>query len=74
VIPGPVGSAGLDPAAVARTVPMGRPATPAEVAGVCLLLASPAASYVSGAALTVHGGGEWPGYLPRLTPDDGGPS
>jgi len=66
VIPGPVGSAGLDPEAVARTVPMGRPATPAEVADVCLLLASPLASYVSGAALTVHGGGEWPGYLPDL--------
>ncbi|WP_018720017.1 SDR family oxidoreductase [Salinispora fenicalii] len=69
VVPGPVtGDAGLqlDPAAVARTVPLGRPATPAEVAGVCLLLASPLASYVSGAAVAVHGGGEWPGYLADL--------
>ena len=66
VIPGPVGDAGLDPEAVARTVPLGRPATPAEVAGVCLLLASPLAGYVSGAALAVHGGGEWPGYLADL--------
>jgi NAD(P)-dependent dehydrogenase (short-subunit alcohol dehydrogenase family) len=66
VIPGPVGESGLDPAAVARTVPLGRPATPEEVAGVCLLLASPAAAYVSGAALAVHGGGEWPGYLPDV--------
>ena len=78
VIPGPVGGAGLDPAAVARTVPMGRPATPDEVAGVCLLLASPLAAYVSGAALTVHGGGEWPGYLPdlrgALRASDGDPS
>ena len=75
VIPGPVGGAGLDPAAVARTVPMGRPATPEEVAGACLLLASPEAAYVSGAALTVHGGGEWPGYLPKtLTPGGDGPS
>jgi NAD(P)-dependent dehydrogenase (short-subunit alcohol dehydrogenase family) len=57
---------GLDPAALARTVPMGRPATPAEVAGACLLLASPLAGYVSGAALAVHGGGEWPGYLADL--------
>lgn len=63
VIPGPVGEAGLDPEAVARTVPMGRPATPEEVAGVCLLLASPLAGYVSGASVAVHGGGEWPGYL-----------
>ncbi|GIM92065.1 SDR family oxidoreductase [Paractinoplanes toevensis] len=57
---------GLDPEAVTRTVPFGRPATAAEVAGVCLLLASPLASYVSGAALAVHGGGEWPGYLADL--------
>lgn len=69
VVPGPVagdGSLRLDPAAVARTVPLGRPATPAEVAGVCLLLASPLASYVTGAAVAVHGGGEWPGYLEDL--------
>ncbi|NIL55797.1 SDR family oxidoreductase [Salinispora arenicola] len=72
VVPGPVaGDADLrlDPAAVARTVPLGRPATPAEVAGVCLLLASPMASYVTGAAVAVHGGGEWPGYLADLRGD-----
>jgi NAD(P)-dependent dehydrogenase (short-subunit alcohol dehydrogenase family) len=75
VVPGPVGSAdpdaavagvGLDPAAVARTVAFGRVATAEEVAGVCLLLASPLAAYVSGASLAVHGGGEWPGYLADL--------
>ncbi|MCN0153711.1 SDR family oxidoreductase [Salinispora arenicola] len=72
VVPGPVaGDADLrlDPAAVARAVPLGRPATPAEVAGVCLLLASPMASYVTGAAVAVHGGGEWPGYLADLRGD-----
>ncbi|GGQ72883.1 SDR family oxidoreductase [Couchioplanes azureus] len=53
----------VDPRAVARTVPLGRAATPGEVAGACLLLASPLAGYLSGAALAVHGGGEWPGYL-----------
>ena len=53
----------VDAAAVARTVPLGRMATPAEVAGACLFLASPLAGYVSGAALAVHGGGEWPAYL-----------
>ncbi|MEV6302384.1 SDR family oxidoreductase [Actinoplanes sp. NPDC051861] len=41
----------------------GRAADPADVAGACLLLASPLAGYVSGAALAVHGGGEWPAYL-----------
>ncbi|GAA4588661.1 NAD(P)-dependent dehydrogenase (short-subunit alcohol dehydrogenase family) [Actinoplanes octamycinicus] len=65
VVPGPVAGL-LDPEAVARTVPMGRPATPEDVAGVCLMLASPLASYVTGATVTVHGGGEWPGYLPPL--------
>ncbi|GLW35105.1 SDR family oxidoreductase [Actinoplanes regularis] len=65
VVPGPVAGF-LDAEAVARTVPMGRPATPEEVAGVCLLLASPLASYVTGAAVAVHGGGEWPGYLADL--------
>ncbi|MCU7728015.1 SDR family oxidoreductase [Actinoplanes sp. KI2] len=74
VIPGPVGNAGLDPGALARTVPLGRPATPAEVAGVCLLLASPLAAYLSGAALAVHGGGEWPAYLADLRAAGGGPS
>jgi NAD(P)-dependent dehydrogenase (short-subunit alcohol dehydrogenase family) len=71
IVPGPVaGDAGtqLDPEAVARTVPLGRPATPAEVAGVCLLAASPLAAYVTGAAIAVHGGGEWPGYLPDTRP------
>ena len=53
-------------AAVAATVPLGRLATPEDVAGACLFLASPHAGHVSGAALTVHGGGEWPGYLAAL--------
>jgi NAD(P)-dependent dehydrogenase (short-subunit alcohol dehydrogenase family) len=54
-------------AAVDRTVPMGRMATPDDVADACLYLASPLARYVSGAALTVHGGGEWPAYLAAAT-------
>jgi NAD(P)-dependent dehydrogenase (short-subunit alcohol dehydrogenase family) len=36
--------------AVAATVPLGRLGTPADIAGVCLFLASPLASYLSGAA------------------------
>jgi hypothetical protein len=36
---------------------------PEDVAGACLVLASDAASYVSGANLVLHGGGEWPAFL-----------
>ncbi len=41
---------------VARGIPLGRLARPEEVAGVCLFLASPAASYISGEAINVDGG------------------
>ncbi len=50
-------------AAVARTVPMQRLATPDDVAGACLFLASPRAAYISGSSLLVHGGGEPPAFL-----------
>jgi NAD(P)-dependent dehydrogenase (short-subunit alcohol dehydrogenase family) len=50
-------------ARVAATVPLGRFGGPGDVADACLYLASPLAAYVSGAALTVHGGGERPAYL-----------
>ncbi|BBY56310.1 SDR family oxidoreductase [Mycolicibacillus koreensis] len=50
-------------AAVAATVPLGRLATPADVGWAAAYLSSPLASYVSGAALAVHGGGEPPAYL-----------
>jgi NAD(P)-dependent dehydrogenase (short-subunit alcohol dehydrogenase family) len=50
-------------AAVAATVPLRRMATPDDVARACLFLASPGASYVSGACLAVHGGGEPPAFL-----------
>jgi NAD(P)-dependent dehydrogenase (short-subunit alcohol dehydrogenase family) len=49
-------------AAVAATVPLGRFATPSDVAGLCLFLASPAAGYVTGANLVAHGGGEVPAF------------
>lgn len=50
-------------ARVAATVPVGRLGEPRDVGNVCLFLASPLASYVSGAQLLVHGGGEKPAYL-----------
>ena len=50
-------------ARVAATVPLGRLGEPRDVGNVCLFLASPLASYVSGANLLVHGGGEKPAYL-----------
>ena len=50
-------------AAVAGTVPMGRLASPAEIGWAAAFLASDLASYISGATLPVHGGGEPPAFL-----------
>ena len=50
-------------AAVAATVPLGRLAAPQEIGWAAAFLASGAASYISGACLEVHGGGEPPPYL-----------
>ncbi len=55
------GAAGIE--AVGRTVPLGRLAEPEEIGACAVFLASPAASYVSGATLAVHGGGEIPAFL-----------
>jgi len=55
-------------ARVAETVPLGRLAEPSDIGDVCLFLASPMASYVSGASLVVHGGGESPAYLKAAGP------
>ncbi|MGH4028655.1 SDR family oxidoreductase [Actinomycetota bacterium Odt1-20B] len=54
-------------AAVARTVPLGRLATPEEVGDACVFLASAAAGYISGASLHLHGGGERPAFLDAAT-------
>lgn len=54
------------------TIPAGRMALPADVAQACLWLASP--SYVTGAQIHVHGGGETPAwqYLASTDKPDGG--
>ncbi len=50
-------------AAISANVPLGRLAKPADVGWAAAFLASDAASYISGASLEVHGGGEPPHYL-----------
>ncbi len=55
-----------DEAGIARvgaTVPLGRLAQPEEIGDACVYLASPLASYVTGANLLIHGGGEAPAFL-----------
>jgi NAD(P)-dependent dehydrogenase (short-subunit alcohol dehydrogenase family) len=50
-------------AAVAKTVPMQRMASPTDIADACLFLASPLAAHISGSNIVVHGGGEPPPYI-----------
>jgi NAD(P)-dependent dehydrogenase (short-subunit alcohol dehydrogenase family) len=50
-------------AAIEATIPLGRMAQPAEVGNLVAFLASDLASYVSGAAVECHGGGEPPAFL-----------
>jgi NAD(P)-dependent dehydrogenase (short-subunit alcohol dehydrogenase family) len=54
-------------ARVAATVPLGRLGTPEDLAQACRWLTSPLASYVSGSAVWVHGGGEAPAYLEAVS-------
>jgi NAD(P)-dependent dehydrogenase (short-subunit alcohol dehydrogenase family) len=51
---------------VAATVPLGRLAGPEDVGAACAFLASPLAGYISGAVITMHGGGEEPAYRVAL--------
>lgn len=54
-------------AAVEATIPLGRMAEPDEVGRVVAFLASDLASYVSGATVACHGGGEPPVFLHVVT-------
>ena len=58
-------------AAVAATVPLGRMGDPRDVGDVCLFLASPLSSYVSGTGVLMHGGGEKPAFLGAATTTSG---
>jgi NAD(P)-dependent dehydrogenase (short-subunit alcohol dehydrogenase family) len=53
-------------AVIDRTIPLGRFADPTEVGSVAVFLASPLASYVTGATVACHGGGERPAFLTAL--------
>ena len=57
-------------ARVASTVPLERMGTPRDVGDVCVFLASPLASYISGASILMHGGGEKPAFLDAAVRDD----
>ncbi len=50
-------------AAISKNVPLRRLATPEDIGWAVAFLACDAASYISGATLEVHGGGEPPHYL-----------
>ncbi|HET8883826.1 MAG TPA: SDR family oxidoreductase [Solimonas sp.] len=54
-------------AAVEKTIPLQRMATPADVGRACVWLASDGAGYVSGSNLVLHGGGERPAFLDAAT-------
>jgi NAD(P)-dependent dehydrogenase (short-subunit alcohol dehydrogenase family) len=54
-------------AAVADLMPMKRLVQPRDVAQACLFLASREASFITGADIAVHGGGEIPPFLTAAT-------
>jgi NAD(P)-dependent dehydrogenase (short-subunit alcohol dehydrogenase family) len=53
---------------VAATVPAGRLALPTDIGDLCVVLASPLTSYVSGANVVAHGGGDRPPFLDAASP------
>ncbi len=49
--------------AVSATVPLGRMASTHDIGDACIYFGSELSSYVTGSAITVHGGGEKPSFL-----------
>jgi len=47
----------------APSTPMGRLATPEDVAAACVWLASDGAAFVNGTNIVLDGGGDWPAFL-----------
>jgi NAD(P)-dependent dehydrogenase (short-subunit alcohol dehydrogenase family) len=58
------GEAGV--AAIERTIPLGRMATPRDIGNIAVFLASDLAGYVTGSTIEAHGGGETPAFLRAL--------
>ncbi|MFE3292640.1 SDR family oxidoreductase [Rhodococcus sp. NPDC059234] len=58
-------------AAVTKTLPIGRMAVPSDIAGACLFLAGSLSTYVNGADIAVHGGGEYPARYLATHPEIG---
>ena len=52
---------------VGETIALGRMGVPEDIASACLFLASEQASWMTGANIKVHGGGEKPAYLEAST-------
>jgi NAD(P)-dependent dehydrogenase (short-subunit alcohol dehydrogenase family) len=53
--------------ATEASIPIGRLAQPEEIGNVCLFLASPLASFVTGGSILAHGGGERPLFMSTAT-------
>jgi NAD(P)-dependent dehydrogenase (short-subunit alcohol dehydrogenase family) len=65
----------IDPAAVARRIPLGRMAVPDEIAAVIAFVASSRAAYLTGSTFLVDGGSQvGSGSGATVTPDDAGRS
>lgn len=56
---------------IAASLPLGRFGRGADVADAVAFLATPASSYISGARLDVHGGGERPSFLAIVEDEQG---